>query len=61
MLIMYLDPTYEGWGKPYRQVDPVDLLQHSWYYGEMSVHLVEKKLCELEDFMFLIWVESSEL
>ena len=39
----------------------MDLLQHSWYYGEMSKRLAEKKLSELEDTMFLIWVESSEL
>ena len=60
---VYSDPVYSVVGRenPYQRGDPVDLLQRSWYYGEMSKRLAEKKLSELEDSMFLIWVESSEL
>ena len=59
----YPDSLYSGVARenPYQRGKPGDLLQHSWYYGEMSKRLAEKKLSELEDSLFLIWVESSEL
>ena len=62
-IYVYSDPVYSVVGRenPYQRGDPIDLLQHGWYYGEMSKFLAEKKLSELEDSMFLIWVECSEL
>ena len=63
-MIMYSDPVYSVVGRenPYQRGEPVDLLQHSWYYGEMSVRQAEKKLSELEDSRFMIWVDKeSEL
>lgn len=61
LLLFYSDSTEVG-ENPYQKADPVDLLQHSWYYGEMSVHQAETKLSGLQDSMFLIWVNrDSEL
>ena len=61
---MYLDLMYSAVARenPYQRGEPVDLLQCTWYYGEMSVRLAEKKLSNLEDCRFLIWVDKeSEL
>ena len=61
---MYSDSVHTDVARetPYQRGEPVDLLQRTWYYGEMSEHLVEKKLSEFEDCRFLVWVdEESEL
>ena len=61
---MYSDLVYSAVARenPYQRGEPVDLLQHTWYYGEMSVRLAEEKLSNLEDCKFMIWVDKeSEL
>ena len=63
VLLLYPDSLYSVVGRenPYQLGEPGDLLQHSWYYGEISVQLAEKKLSDLKDSTFLIWAEDSEL